>query len=250
MKHVLCGFALFVCTLSAAFADADSDAAAALALAAARPQQAPGPWPEQAPKPGCACAFTGVCTCGPHCGCAFCSTKGTPHLYADVAAAAFAAKKPLVVGLGCTPPHSANDWQSCEVQSLAGYSGTGVIVSRPGTDWLVWVATLKPGATQAEVRSVLRTVPSGTPVSFHATGLAPSVLPPRASLGFSGTAHPAASVPYPAQYAPAPMQYAPMQYAPMKYAAPMQQQYAAPMYAAPKFSGPSFGSAPVCVGGR
>ena len=228
MSRLFCIAAILAafCTAAAAPANTDADAAAALALAAAKPPQAPTV-PEQAPQARCFCAWTGVCTCPPgQCACPEClrltSVPLPKHVYDAAAAMAVASRMPLVVGLRCAPPHDSS-WMCCEVDSLQGFTGEGIVVSRPHGDWLAHVVTLPANATKEQIRAALA--------------------PPVMQSGAGASAGPSFAGPVPMFAAPAPMY--------QQFAAPVyqQQHFAAPMYAAPKFSGGGFRSGPACVGG-
>lgn len=77
------------------------------------------------------------------------------HAYREASAHAVSAGKPLIVGLRCVAPSSTGEWVSCNVDALEGFTGQGIVISRPGEGWLVYVATLGPNATAAEIRAAL-----------------------------------------------------------------------------------------------
>ena len=143
------------------------------------------------------------------------------HVYDVAAAMAVASRMPLIVGLRCAPPHDSG-WMCCQVESLDGFTGEGIVVSRPHGDWLAHVVTLPANATKEQIRAAL----------------APPVMQSGVSTG-----------PTPSFAGPSPMFAAPTQ-SYQQFAAPVyqQQHFSAPMYAAPKFSG-GFRSGPACVGG-
>lgn len=60
--------------------------------------------------------------------------------------------KPLVVGVGCAVPTST-EWVSVSVRQLTGYRAPCVVI---GSSDGLWIATLLPGATAGNIRSVLR----------------------------------------------------------------------------------------------
>jgi hypothetical protein len=70
--------------------------------------------------------------------------------YAAAASKAFAEHKPLVVFIG-TRSRPIEGAVTTQVQSLEGYDKKTVVVSKPGANWLEWIATMPADVTDADL---------------------------------------------------------------------------------------------------
>jgi uncharacterized protein YkwD len=70
--------------------------------------------------------------------------------YISTATRAFSERKPLVVFVGVETRPVAGAF-TVRVPSLEGYDDRTIVVSRPGADWLEWVATLPADTSDADI---------------------------------------------------------------------------------------------------
>lgn len=118
-------------------------------------------WPKASPKE----TAPTDCHCGPDCGCGKgCDCKCTQgECYDKLRARAIKEQRPLIVGVGCEPPH-IDGVLACRHDKLAGFK-EAVVVSKPTGKELFVVATLPCKVSADTITATLK--PKAEPLSIN-----------------------------------------------------------------------------------